>query len=379
MSATTPPTRTSVPQVRRPASGLEVARRVAGSDLASTPAPPASSAPPEVRTAEARPPELRSPELRSPEVALLPNVLIAGVPHAGAGMLAADLARHPQICSPSDRRPGLFAPLRFGRPVEIHPHDYDRHYAGWSGQRYRLETSPAYFDGGRPMAQALAERLPDLRVIVLLRDPAHRLWTGYTDQLARRRLPGAMTFDTFLDRCLTLRANRADRFEGNRHFRTLSGGFYIDYLPHWLDLFGDRLRVVFTENLQEEPAGGARDVHGWLGLDPAEASPPAAVPDAGTGGRTDSGGRADVAVGGGYPVPEASTAFNRRFWPVLQRTSGSWRALGAGDGPVRTPRQTERARVRSRSLYATANAELAGLLRDRGLTVLPVWLADAEV
>ncbi|HEY6797698.1 MAG TPA: sulfotransferase domain-containing protein [Kineosporiaceae bacterium] len=283
--------------------------------------------------------------------------------HAGAGMLTADLARHPQLCRPAGQPAGYFHPLRYGRPVDVHPHDYDRHFTGWSGQRYRLETSPDYFDGGRLMAQALSAVLPDVRVILLLRDPAHRLWTSYADKLARGRLPAAITFDTFVDRCLALRANGADRFEGNRHFRVLSSGFYIEYVPSWLDVFGDRLRVVFTEDLQEDPAAGVRALFEWLRLDPAQAVPP---PDAD-----------DPAEG--YPAPEAPTPAGRRFWPAMPRRSGGRRLPEAAGMSPRAPRQSERARARTRALYAGANQELAGLLQEGGLTALPGWLAASEV
>ena len=291
-------------------------------------------------------------------------MLIPGVSHAGAVRLSADLGRHPDLCLPHDRRAGEFTPLRYGRPVDVGPHDYDRHFPSWSGQRFRMETSPHYFDGGRPMAEMLAERLPDLRVVLVLRDPAHRLWTGYTDKVARRRLPRAITFDTFVDRCLALRANGADRFEGNRHFRTLSSGFYVEHLPHWLDVFGDRLRLTFTEHLQEDPAAEVRDLIAWLGLDPGQVAPAAG-----------EGGEEPVA---GYPAPDAARGAINRLWPALQRPSGPWWRPDPG-APVRPPRQSERARARVRSLYAGANQELAALLAGRGVDRLPGWLAGSEV
>jgi hypothetical protein len=330
MSATLPSrTRASVPAVRRPPTELAV-RQV--------------------------------PSGPAPDLALLPNVIVPGVSHAGAAMLTADLGRHPGVCLPAGPMAGHFHPLRYGRPVEVHPHDYDRHFATWSGQRYRVETSPEYFDGGRLMAETLAATLPGLRVILMLRDPADRLWTGYADKLARRRLPVAITFDTFVDRCLALRANGADRFEGNRHFRTLSSGFYIDYLSDWLDVFGDRARVVFTEDLQEDPAAGVRSLYEWLGLDPALAAAPG-----------------DDALGDGYPTPEPASPAGRRFWPGLPRRSATWRNPSPSGGPVPLRRQSERSRARIRSLYAGANQELGALLTERGMTGLPGWLAESEV
>ncbi|MDQ1288618.1 MAG: hypothetical protein QG622_2184 [Actinomycetota bacterium] len=296
-----------------------------------------------------------------PSNSLLPNVLIPGVSHAGAAMLAADLGRHPDVCLPDVKQINYFTPLRFGRPVESPLDDYDRHYSRWSGERYRVETGPDYFDGGLPMTTRIAESLPGVHVVLLLRDPAHRLWTSYVDKLARGRLPRAMSYETYIDRCLALRSNRAERFEGNRHFRTFSSGFYVEFLPDWLEAFGRRVLVVFTEDLQDEPGAGVRDVLTWLDLDPATSNPPA-----GEEGET-----------GGYPPSESSSlSLNRRLWSLPQRTPAPWLepAAGAIAAVRRIPRQSERTLARVRSLYAAANNELGHVLRGHGLQSLPGWV-----
>jgi hypothetical protein len=292
---------------------------------------------------------------------LVPNLLIAGATHAGAATLAADLGRHSDVCLPAVKRIDHFTPLRFGQEIGGVVEDYDNHFAGWSGQRYRLETSPVYFDGGCALVSSVAQILTDTRVLILLRDPAHRLWTSYTDKLARGRLPRAMTFEVFVDRCLALRANGADRFEGNRHFRTLSGGFYAEHLPGWLDTFGDRVKVVFTEHLLDDPVPRTSAIFQWLGLDPARAVP---APNPQRPG--------DPAATGSF-----GQAMNRRFWPVLQRTPGPWRPDETASPLGRMPRQSDRLRTRVRSLYAAANRELAEILRARGMLALPEWLREA--
>ena len=296
--------------------------------------------------------------------ALVPNVMIPGVTHAGASMVAADLGRHPQILLPVTKRIDHFTPIRFGREVDAGLADYDLPFAAWSGQRYRIETSPVYLDGGPRMVSRIKDNLPGLRVIIVLRNPADRLWTGYTDKLARGKLPRAISFETYVDRSLALRANGADRFEGNRQFRTLSAGFYIEHLPAWLDAFGHRARVVFTEDLQDEPVQQLGALFDWLGLDPAEAALPD-PPDR----------QQDSPLWSGPQVP----AVDRRAWPMLHRAPGLWRQsdLYRASLARRVPRQSERLRHRVRSLYAGANLELATGLRDRGYTGLPGWLTES--
>jgi hypothetical protein len=206
------------------------------------------------------------------------------------------------------------------------------------------------------MARRIADNLPGARVVLVLRDPAQRLWAGYTDKQARGRLPRAMSFDTWVERCLALRSNGADRFEGNRHFRTLSSGFYVEFLPAWLETFGRRARVVFTEDLRDDAGDHVGALFDWLGLNPD------AVQRAG---------------GDEYPEAEPGTLrLNRRLWPVLQRSAGPWRepSRTSDGGPRRSPRRSERARSRVRALYAGANRELADLLRDHGYSGLPDWL-----
>ena len=198
---------------------------------------------------------------------------------------------------------------------------------------------------------------------MLLRDPAERLWTSYTDKVARGRLPRAMTYETFVERCLALRANGADRFEGNRHFRTLSSGFYVEYLGAWLAPSVDRARVVFAEDLEENAHVDVVALYDWLGIDPADAPVAADL-------EPPSGDLALEAFGAASP---------RGFWSRAVAAAGLTGAgAAAGGAPPRMPRQSDRVRNRVETLYAGANRELAALLRDRGYTSLPAWLTDCR-
>jgi hypothetical protein len=159
---------------------------------------------------------------------------------------------------------------------------------------------------------------------------------------------------------VALRANGVDRFEGNRYFRTLSSGFYAELLPAWLDAFGERVRVVFTEDLQDDPVAGSTALYSWLGLEPVPAADEDVDPS--------------ESEEGGYPTAHDAGPPGRRLWPVLPR--GGWRQPVVPTGAVRVPRQSDRTRQRVRALYAPANRELAALLSSRGYTSLPPWLTD---
>jgi hypothetical protein len=291
----------------------------------------------------------------------VPTLLLPGVSHADAPALSAGLGRHPQVCLPGTRRIDHFTPLRYGHGVEAPLQDYDAHFSGWRGQRYRLETSPVYFDGGPRLVTEVAAAMPEAQVVLLLRDPALRLWTSFTDKVRRGRLPAAMPFDRFVDRCLYLRANGCDRFEGNRYYRTLSSGFYIEHLPAWSDAFRGRLHVVFAEHVAADPEHELAGLLGRLGLDPAElaaAPPPEPAPE---------------------PTPAPARSGFSRFWPLMQRASAPARGERGDrvDERLGVPRQGERQRNRVRGLYSQANRELAAYLRGQGVTRLPDWLLDA--
>ena len=291
----------------------------------------------------------------------VPTLLLPGVSHADAAAFSAGLGRHPQVCLPATRRIDHFTPLRYGLAVEAALQDYDGHFSAWQGERYRLETSPVYFDGGPRLVAEVAAAMPDAQVVLLLRDPALRLWTSFTDKVRRGRLPEAMPFDRFVDRCLALRANGSDRFEGNRYYRTLSSGFYIEHLPTWSDAFRGRLHVVFAEHVAADPEGELAALLRRLDLDPAELAPASPA----------------------EPAPEPAAAPARsglsRFWPLVQRASAPLRGERGDrvDERLGVPRQGERQRNRVRALYSEANRELAAYLRGQGVTRLPDWLLDA--
>ncbi len=165
-----------------------------------------------------------------------------------------------------------FAPLRHegGRVGPLA--DYAATVAHCGDQRWRLEASPAYCYGGEPVVRALRATLQDPRIVLCLRDPVDRLWSNHRDLHSRGSLLPGMDMAAFVAACARLRASGEDRLPRHRAYRGLSIGHYEEYVPIWLDAFGDDLRVVFFDDLVADPAGVVAGLCRWLGIDAAGAA-----------------------------------------------------------------------------------------------------------
>ncbi|QEE35276.1 glycosyltransferase [Octadecabacter sp. SW4] len=221
-----------------------------------------------------------------------PNLLIIGAPRAGTTFLWGWLGQHPDIFAPpvkephyhlADRWPlggpeaeAFTAPLAqylAGKKAQVwgglmsDPQDYAALYAPGLTARYRLEATPNYFAEGAAMATRLRDRLgPDIRVIVMLRDPVARA-------LSQMRLFRQLGWEDSTDFAAALSLG-PDR---------LAKGWaptwdYLRYsevaapLAAWQAVFGDRLHVITHDALTYAPQATMARVLHWLDL-PAVALP----------------------------------------------------------------------------------------------------------
>lgn len=200
-------------------------------------------------------------------VGRLPNLLIAGVPKAGTGSLFSYLAQHPDVCVSSKKEIGYFTPLRDGagtlRPVEA----YEQYFAHCGDERYAMEATPSYSFGGERVREAIRQVLDRPRILIVLREPVDRLWSAYIFQRSLGNLPGIRSFEAYIAECQLRRRETRGLIEVNGHLNGLSIGFYGDYVPPWLDEFGDDVDIVFFDDLATDPSGLVRRLCEWLGID----------------------------------------------------------------------------------------------------------------
>ena len=298
----------------------------------------------------------------------LPNLVIAGVGKAGTTSLFWYLSQHPGICASDVKEIQYFTPLSEGDGVLPPLAEYARHFAACADQLYRLEASPQYFHGGKPIVDAMQASLVRPRVIVMFRDPIERLWSQYRFMRSRMAdLPEGMTFEAYVARCRVVRERREPFSHENRLYWTIQGGFYGEYLAPWADAFAQDLRVIFFEDLAADPERVTRETCVWLGLDTAPTAMIAySIENRTIRYRSKTLQRLALSVN-----REGRLGNRRRLKEPLRRL---YYAVNRQPEQERIAPATRRG---LQELFAPGNAALASQLRSMGYADLPAWLADA--
>ncbi|MDP8929578.1 MAG: sulfotransferase [Actinomycetota bacterium] len=300
----------------------------------------------------------------------MPNLVIAGVTKAGTTSLFRYLSQHPDVCASKNKELRYFQPLRYGEPLAS-IESYAQHFRHCWDQRYRMEATPGYFAGGRPLAVALRDTLGDARVIVSFREPGQRCWSWYRFVRSRGRIPKDMTFDNYLDRCEQLRRMGVDHLREHQPFFGLSGGCYDQWIDAWLEIFGERLRIEFFEDMVRDPCSAVEGIFRWLDLDDKVAA----------GFQYEIENKTVQYKNKG--IQQAALFLNRRGEQFFERHGSLKRALRAAYYSINKDSGAElldpAARERLAAFYAPHNERLATKLGDVGLSRWSAWLALSRV
>lgn len=302
----------------------------------------------------------------------LPNLLIVGVAKAATTSLFQYLAQHPDIFPAELKELRYFTPLRYAESLPPIG-SYLSHFQKWTTERYAVEATPGYFPGGQAVAEGINQTLPGARVILSLRDPRDRCWSYFRFMKSRVRIPQNMDFDTYLDRCEALHRQGIDGARKHQPFWGLGGGCYATWLPSWADVFGNRLHVLFFEDLIAEPEIVVADICRWLDLDSA----PVASFDFATDNKSEQYHH--------EPLQRAALNLNRRaerFFirhRTVKRTLKRIYDLTNADQTARKQQPSPSAWARLDDFYRPHSAELSHQLEQLGITQRPAWLAQSPL
>lgn len=215
----------------------------------------------------------------------LPDYLIIGAQKAGTSSLYRYIAASPQVALPA-RKELHFFDVGYDRGVDWYRSQFPPPAAeAGGGRRLTGEGSPYYLF--HPLApRRVKALLPDVKLLVLLRDPARRAVSNYHHEVraGRETLP----LEAALDAEPTRLAGEAERLEADpgyesynhRHFGYLTRGVYVDQLTSWRSHFpAEQMLVIQSERLFEQTDAEMRRVFDFLGVPhvPAPALSPSVV------------------------------------------------------------------------------------------------------
>lgn len=298
------------------------------------------------------------------------NLLIAGVGKSGTSSMFSYLAAHPEICGADTKEVHYFDPVLLGVPLPP-LEEYAAHWAHADGERYRLEATPLYCLGGDDMLDAFERYLsPDLRVLLLVREPVERLASNFAYMKGRGALQDVPDLDAYVERrmgSVGLDPSASDAMVGSAWRRS----FYGDYLGPWLRRLGPRLRLVWFDDLARDPAACVTEVLDWLDLDPAGVAGVSFEIHNPTLGTRHQWLR-DMAILGDRA---AGSVLSRH--PALRGHLRAWYCrLNALDDDASGV--SSRTRARLESVFEESTARFADMVVEAGYDDLPAWLTTAR-
>jgi Sulfotransferase domain len=208
-------------------------------------------------------------------IRLLPNFIIIGVQRGGTTSLHSYIARHPGV--EALKKEVHFFDLNFSKGIGWYkakfPYTF-KHYFNRTHNQPLItgEASPYYIF--HPLApQRIAQTLPEVKLIVLLRNPIDRAYSHY--QMNIRNGLEALSFEEAT-------AKEEDRLRGEREkivaaeayqsfnhrkYSYLSRGIYVDQLKIWLNLFPrEQFLILKSEDFYANSSATLEQVFSFLSL-----------------------------------------------------------------------------------------------------------------
>ncbi len=304
----------------------------------------------------------------------LPNLVIAGVVKSGTTSIYSYLSRHRDICPSSVKETCYFSYYRYGKwdkrySEELEPYQqYLGYFSQCENQKYIMEATPGYFEGGGKLAREIQKTLGDnVKILIVLRDPIGRLFSFFKYKKSMLELDRQLTLAEYISKCQAMPIEQKIKEENDRYWG-IDGGFYANYLPDWFDVFGDNLKIMFFDDLKQDPKLLLKDLCQWLEID------------------------FSIYESSSFEVENKSRNYKsqalqkiallvnnkaEKFWRANQGIKTALRNIYyAVNGQSHQETINEKTLDYLKSIYNPYNRKLAGQLAERGYTDLPSWLAE---
>lgn len=204
---------------------------------------------------------------------MLPTFLIIGTAKAATTSLYYYIGQHPDVFTSSIKEPRFFhfaeRPIPTAGPGDTWSNrntvqgwdDYRALFTEGGAAIARGEASPVYLYSPHA-AINIKECLPNVKLVVVLRDPSERAYSHYLHLRRDKREP----CDHFRD-ALSSEPSRIEMgWEWSWHYRGL--GYYNAQVERYDALFStDQLRVYLYDDVIRDPSPVVQDIFDFIGVD----------------------------------------------------------------------------------------------------------------
>lgn len=199
----------------------------------------------------------------------LPDFIIIGAMKCGTTTLHHQLREHPQVRAPIRKEIHFF-----DREFAHGPAWYRAHFpSALIGRSWRTGEASPYYVCHPHVPARIAELLPDIKLIVLFRNPVARAYSHYRQIQARGWEP--LTFEEALEaeaerigpELARMETDPTYYSETHRRYSYLQRGRYVEQLERWLRFFRrEQLMIIPTEELRAEPNRVHAKLQQFLGI-----------------------------------------------------------------------------------------------------------------
>jgi hypothetical protein len=199
---------------------------------------------------------------------MLPGFLIVGAQRCGTTSMYRTLSQHPLVVKSVLHKGVHYFDMNYDRSLGW----YRAHFPLRRAGHVTFESSPYYVF--HPLAaERIARDLPDVKLLVLVRDPVERAYSAHAHELARgfETEPFEHALDREQERLAgeeaRVRAQPGYLSQSHQHHAYLARGRYAEQLARFEGLFGaDRIHVVDSGDFFAKPEPVYDAVLDFLGL-----------------------------------------------------------------------------------------------------------------
>ncbi len=197
---------------------------------------------------------------------MFPNFIIVGAPKAGTTSLYHYLSEHPQVFMSKPKEVNFFSSeeiqeqgLYYNDFKAKNLNDYEKLFEGAKGKKAIGEGSVSYlFYPKTP--QKIKEILPDVKTIILLRNPLDR---GYSHYLMDYRMGlVGLPYEEIVYK------KSQHKYQDLYYQQYVELGLYNEQVKRYLDLFGkEQVKIYLQEDLRNNSGEVIADLYEYLEID----------------------------------------------------------------------------------------------------------------